>query len=132
MSGRLYDAFGRIDQFKLVVFASNLVGDIKARLQTLDSYLASSRSFHQKYADVDLFKIVVVVRSTPSQAEARIRTTRSWRRMPRWCSTTSSRLVFLEPMLIQFTESITSWEAWWLSAQIPLLVPRSCLTTFRI
>ncbi|KAK0224147.1 FAD binding domain-containing protein [Armillaria fumosa] len=73
VSGRLYDAFGRIDQFKLVVFASNLAGEIKARLQTLDSYLASSRSFYQKYADVDLFKVVVVVRSTPSQAEARIR-----------------------------------------------------------
>lgn len=71
-SGRLYDAFGRLDQFTLVVFASNLGGALAPRLRALDAYLASPKSFYRGAASGDLFKLVVVARATPTEADARI------------------------------------------------------------
>jgi len=71
-SARLYDAFGRLDQFNLVVFASNLTGAVVPKLQAVEQYFASSKSFYAQYMKSDLFKIVLVVRGTPKLAEQRI------------------------------------------------------------
>ncbi|THH15949.1 hypothetical protein EW146_g4605 [Bondarzewia mesenterica] len=73
VSGRMYKCFGRLDQFTLLIFGSNLGGAVASRLQALDTYLASPKSFYSTYASVDLFKIILVVRSTPSQAESAIK-----------------------------------------------------------
>lgn len=73
VSARLYDAFGGLDQFTILVFASNLIGVIEPKLRALDTYLASPKSFYNSYGTHDLFKVVVVVRATPSQSESRIK-----------------------------------------------------------
>nr|AFM94294.1 FAD binding domain-containing protein [Volvariella volvacea] len=73
-SSRLYNSFGRVDQFNLVVFGSNLRNPaIVPKLKQLDSYFASPNSFYQKYAPADLWKVVVVARDTPSAAEKDIK-----------------------------------------------------------
>ncbi|PBK99913.1 hypothetical protein ARMGADRAFT_1161489 [Armillaria gallica] len=58
---------GTVTLPKLIVF-TNLVSKIKARLQMLDSYLASSRSFYQRYTNVDLVKASLASKNedTPS------------------------------------------------------------------
>ncbi|KAJ8516173.1 hypothetical protein ONZ45_g6510 [Pleurotus djamor] len=69
-SARLYDAFGGVDQFKLLIFGSNLAGGVTSHLDTVNNYLASSKSFFNSYGNI--FKTLVVARCTPSEGEARI------------------------------------------------------------
>lgn len=69
VSARLYDIMGRLDQFTILVFGSNLQGDIAPKLKALDTYLASPTSFNNTYARTDLFKILLIARATPTEAE---------------------------------------------------------------
>ncbi|KAF8884619.1 FAD binding domain-containing protein [Infundibulicybe gibba] len=73
VSGRLYDSFGRVDQFTIVVFGSGLSGVLLPKLQALDSYLASPKSFYSRYAASDLFKVVLVARATPTEGMSRVK-----------------------------------------------------------
>ncbi|KAL0959585.1 hypothetical protein HGRIS_011295 [Hohenbuehelia grisea] len=81
-SGRLYDSFGRVDQFTVLVFAGGLLGaQAEEGLARLDRYLASPKSFFNVYnrggsavgfRTQGLFKLVLVVRATPSEAAKRV------------------------------------------------------------
>lgn len=69
-AGRLYDSFAKVSRFTIVIFGSNLQGAIAPKLQALDAYLASPKSFLKTYSVEDIFKVVVVARALPYEADA--------------------------------------------------------------
>ncbi|KAJ0421294.1 FAD binding domain-containing protein [Aspergillus carlsbadensis] len=72
-TGYLYDAMKGSDRFHLVIFGSDLLGAVRARLAIFSSALSDRSHFFTRFGGPRRFNVLLVAKGAPFEIESRIR-----------------------------------------------------------